>query len=236
MTSSQRLYGDWIERFREEWRGGDFDQLGPLCGPFVLEATEEFQVARGRILFVGQETNGWYSVSDFLDPSKGLSEAALWYREFDFAEEHPASRSPFWRFHRKLAHDLGLHRRALLWSNLVRFDGKQLAECDASIVGQPFETALLTLQRGILTREIEHLGIGTVIFVTGPDYDHVIRNEFEDVAFATVVGWQDRQMAEVKIGALPSVRMIRTYHPAYLQRAALFDRAADQITRFCQRS
>lgn len=236
MSPSQRLYGDWVERFPEAWAAGEFGQLGDLCGPFLLEATEEFEAARDRVLFVGQETNGWYSVSEFLAPSGGLSEAALWYRDFDFAEGHPARRSPFWRFHRKVAAGLGLHWRALLWSNLVRFDGKQLPMSRASIIGQPFERALLSLQGGLLLSEIEHLGIGTVIFITGPDYDHAIQNEFEDVELTAVGGWQDRQLVEVKVRRLPSVRMIRTYHPAYLQRAYLFDKAVDEIMRFCQRS
>ncbi len=235
MSSAHRLYSDWSEHFRREWFGGKFERFGELCGPFLLDATPEFSAARRRVLFVGQETNGWYSVSDFLKMTGGLSEAVSWYRDFDFAYSHPAARSPFWRFHRMLAQSLDLHWRALLWSNLVRFDGKHLSRSGASILGMPFENDLLTLQRGVLTREIERLEIDTVVLVTGPDYDHAIRSEFGEVEFAIIAGWQARQMAEVKVRSLSSARMIRTYHPAYLQRASIFDDAADAIVRFCDR-
>lgn len=233
MSTEQELYGDWIKSFRGAWSEAGPEGLESLCGPFLVDPTNEFRRSKKRVLFVGQETNGWYSISDFLDPTKGLSEALLWYREFDFAEAHPASRSPFWRFHRKLARGLGCHWRAVMWTNLVRFDGKRLPAGCASIVGQPYEGALLVMQRGLLTAEIERLGVEAVIFLTGPDYDHVIRNEFPSVAFVPAQGWQDRQFATLAIEGLPGVQMIRTYHPAYLQRASLFEKAADEVIRFC---
>ncbi|MBP6688361.1 MAG: hypothetical protein KA153_00090 [Hyphomonadaceae bacterium] len=226
-------YGELTKRLHEMHQTGGLADLGELCGPFVLEATAEFDVAPGRILFVGQETNGWYTVEDFLDPQKGLAEALLWYREFGLAENHPASRSPFWTFHRKIAQGIGIDWRALLWSNLVRFDGTRIQNGRGSLIDHPSEAGLLALQRGVLAAEIDSLRINTVIFLTGPNYDHIIRNEFSDAEFSVFGQWPVRQLSQVRCLARPSVRMIRTYHPAYLRRKRLFDPVADEIIRFC---
>ena len=226
------IYGDLFHRVVEARSTDSIADLGKMCGPFVIEPTPQFSSSPRRVLFVGQETNGWYTVEDILRPQKGLEEALLWYREFALADNHPAARSPFWTFHRKVAAGLGLDWRAILWSNLIRFDGTALPNGCGSLVDHPCEAALLDLQRGVLSYEIDSLRADTVIFLTGPNYDHVIRSEFGDAEFSAVGQDSVRLLSQVKSHSRRT-RMIRTYHPAYLRRAGLFDRVAEEVIRFC---
>ncbi|MEZ5958671.1 MAG: hypothetical protein R3C27_15825 [Hyphomonadaceae bacterium] len=225
------LYGDLFERLAEARSTQNIEDLSRMCGPFVVQPTPEFAAAHHRVLLVGQETNGWYTVEDILAPDKGLEEALFWYRDFALADKHPASRSPFWSFHRKIAAGLGLDWRAVLWSNLVRFDGTQLND-RGSLVGHPSEPALLDVQRGVLSSEIDGLRVDTVIFLTGPNYDHIIRDELGDIEFSAVGQYPVRHLAHVKHHGRRA-RMMRTYHPAYLRRTGLFDGVAEEIVHSC---
>lgn len=226
------LYGGLFEHLAKARSTDSIADLGKMCGPFVIEPTPQFSSSPRRVLFVGQETNGWYTVEDILSSQTGLEEALLWYREFALADNHPAARSPFWTFHRRIAEGLGLNWRAVLWSNLLRFDGTALPNGRGSLVDHPCEAALLELQRGVLSGEIDSLRADTVIFLTGPNYDHIIRSEFGDAEFLAVGQNSVRLLSEVKSHSRRT-RMIRTYHPAYLRRAGLFDRVAEEVVRFC---
>lgn len=230
MTSVE-LYGNFFARLEEARSNETIEDFGRMCGPFVIEPTPEFDSAHHRVLLVGQETNGWYTVEDILAPDKGLKEALFWYRDFALADKHPASRSPFWSFHRRIAEGMGLDWRAVLWSNLVRFDGTQL-NGHGSLIGHPHESALLDLQRGVLSNEIDGLNIDTVIFLTGPNYDHIIRHEFGDIEFSAVGQYPVRHLAHVEHRERRT-RMMRTYHPAYLRRTGLFDDVAKEIVHSC---
>ncbi len=235
------IYQEMATRLLEAVRNSEISEPEKLCGPFAIEPTEEFLSAQQRILYVGQETFGWdTTIGDFLDAQDGLARALRHYREFGLGED---MHSPFWLFHRTLAKCLGLHPKGLLWSNLVRFGLQKAPGQSASIIKLPHPSAhkLLDVQKGILVREIEGLQIKSVVFVTGPDYDSIIRDEFGDVEFRPIPQISQRLASPWLLDAivsnkLPDLRMIRTYHPKFLQMKEIDGRIAEEIARYLQTS
>ncbi|HRK71319.1 MAG TPA: hypothetical protein PLA85_07010 [Micropepsaceae bacterium] len=234
--SDYGIYQHIAQKLREAVKNAEIAELQELCGPFVIDPTEEFLSSRLRVLYVGQETHGWdTSITDFLKDQDGLKRALGRYRDFSFGESRS---SPFWRFHHKLAERLGFGPRTLLWSNLVRFGLKKSPGESASLIesSHPDTPKLLDIQRGTLLREIEELQVHAVVFVTGPNYDAIIRDEFGDVEFLPI-----RQVDEpppgrwlldiIQCKKFPDLQIVRTYHPKPLQLYKIFDRAIEGIAR-----
>ncbi len=205
---------------------GEFPQdvLEELCGPFLISVPQEFKNASRKILFVGQETYGWIPFKNLLESGENFkNESKIWYEEFDYAQGPKALRSPFWRFHRQLSQGLGLDYRSLLWTNLVRFDRINKENKRASILQESYAEILLKAQNGILRSEIENNNIENVIFLTGPYYDYIIQQEFLRCEFTEISKTYSKNQASlVFANDYPNVRMIRTYHPRYLQHSGMF--------------
>lgn len=56
-----------------------------------------------------------------------------------------------------------------------------------------------------------------VLFFTGPNYDDLLLNVFDDIQFRSVSDKSCRQLAVVSSKYLPE-KSLRTYHPGYLWR------------------
>lgn len=78
--------------------------------------------------------------------------------------------------------------------------------------------AILTAQRGLLSREVERLAPDVTLYLSGPNYYAALRSEFPDIEFTAVAGRTERQFARVRGSGLPD-RSYRLYHPNYLNRS-----------------
>jgi hypothetical protein len=211
-----------IQRLSDCLSGDVIDQLH---GPFLVSAFNEFRDSPQKILYVGQETYGWIPFKKLLGyPDDSVKELKKLYEDFDFAQTSKARRSPFWRFHRDLVLKLGLHYRSLLWSNLVRFDMENSKPLSRSIIGQSYEKLIMKAQHGMLRNEIEEHRIEKVIFLTGPNYDFILKQEFTECQFVRInAGYSERELCSVVTKDYPNIKMIRTYHPAYLVRSRKYN-------------
>ena len=206
-----------------------------LSSPLLLNVTADYAAAENqKILVVGQETFGWdpdsgpyrkvESLHDFVFGECSV-EALMWgYRGFCFAARQPSTRkSPFWQAFRHMT-DVNA-RVAGMWTNLSRCDFN-----GGSILQAPihFRNLMIEAQKRLLRAEIEILEPDVCLFFTGPNYDDFMREILGDIKFHTFCcGHKTRVAARVGGRGLPC-RTIRTYHPAYLRRARLWD-ILDQI-------
>lgn len=210
-------------------------ELARKCSlPLLLHIGPLWGESQKRVLVVGQETLAWQFrpgeyewkyglVTSYpeLIAIRGIDHIDVLmdgYRRFEFAKRETAhSNSPFWRAFGELN---SLSGTSTLWTNLVRCsvnNGSVIHNCSKNELSQ-----LLNFQRGLLSKEIQLLEPTAVIFFTGPNYDHILRNEYPDVSFQPVQGHQSRQFAQVQSDGLP-FRSYRTYHPGYLTRSGRWE-------------
>jgi hypothetical protein len=190
--------------YRENWDTFSDAMEKGSSAPLLLSTTKAYREASPRLLFVGQETQGWGHPEDTEDPVDGLMEK---YEAFRFGEN--LRHTPFWRAVHEIREDVnpGSSDASILWSNLGKVD------VDENL--PPDEVLDPLLQTDILPKEIAITDPDAVVFFTGPTskYDRLPRRTFDDV----VLGKLEPNLHMVSHPDLPE-RSFRTYHPNFLQQ------------------
>jgi hypothetical protein len=217
-------------------------QLGGACvsPPLLVEPFREYENASPRIVLVGQSTFGWswptkeypewshqaiWSFNDFAADEKAVSQLMKGYKWFDFCARQLRNRNgPFWRFYRRMLHQLDLPVRAAVWTNLFRLD------VAGSPPEEPMTSSALTFQQDLLRKELEILNPDLVIFTTGWRYDPIIGGEFGQIRKYPIAGIRERLLCRIKLPGQPFLTL-RTYHPAYLSWNGSTKMVLDQISR-----
>jgi len=196
--------------------------------PLLLDVPEAYFSAKVKVMYFGQETNGW--AEEYWDD---------WHRDANITNECSILRgayrkfygdgiygdgkcrnlhSPFWNGAKQLEVALRDHYRArrqtvrCLWNNIVKvgLSGRK---------GRP-SAEILEWQSpffDVIRLEVSLLAPDIVVFFTGPKYDEFIRRVFPDARFEAARGRTERQLARVTAAGLPRAA-VRTYHPGYLWR------------------
>lgn len=177
--------------------------------PLLLSASEVYQQVPTRILFVGQETQGWGWPEESDDP---ISELIEKYEAFRFGKNR--RHTPFWRAVHEIRREVNPDSSdaSILWSNL--------AKVDVNKSRPPQEVLGPLLQADILPREVKITEPDAVVFFTGPTskYDRLLRRTFDGAELSEV----EPSLHTVSHPALPE-QSFRTYHPNYLQQRKRWD-------------
>lgn len=185
-----------------------------LEGPFLISPNELYSIQTIPLMIIGQETNGWdYNVDD-------LEKQMKVYENFNVGINYYSS--PFWNVTRKLEKALGNEAHSCAWTNFSKFD------VDAGRAFGEQEKEISTLDK-LLVKEIEILKPKMCVLFTGPNFDHRVKDTFENVEFIEVEGFTTRQLAQLKHKDLPELTF-RTYHPNYLRRSGLEEEVLDFLT------
>lgn len=208
--------------------------LDRLHAPLLMAMPPEWQLAQHKLLVVGQETNGWgffgsqSPVGEYLKGHRQEADPVLAlvrsYIDFDFANETPAERSPFWQAQREFCRQLESgDRRRVLWTNLARCSVEPLPGqkgCSAWWNSSYQEVdQLCEWQSELLRSEITGCQARSVVFFTGPQYDYILKKTFRELEFVALrEDIPERQLAKLVHASLPK-NAYRTYHPAYLRRS-----------------
>jgi hypothetical protein len=207
----------------QRWKSG-FDARGitveHFSPPLLLNLTDDYCDAPIKIVFCGQETTGWthlYSnnwpfkdlltFGDFLNNDDAIEGLVQAYEQFAFAKYQPKIfRSPFWQAFREIQK---WPNAGLMWTNIIRVDyhGGSILTADSTV-----QEAILQQQYQVLRDELTLLMPSVCIFVTGPDYDPVLRAAFPTLEFKEIDLAPKRELARLVHSDLPA-RSYRTYHP-----------------------
>ena len=226
-----KIYIDWKAAL--VFSNEDSVSLGP---PLLLKATRSYCQAPYRVMFSGQETNGWQSnrayrnvypryphpwrystietLKDFLECPDAVEALSWAYGQFDFAKHQPpAYRGPFWQAFREVQTWPGV---GMLWNNLSKLDG--VPSGSSAIVDDELRSRLLIQQSDLLRAEISLLKPHICLFFTGPFYDSLLSAAFPNSKLIASGDFSERQLACVADDLLPEASF-RTYHPNHLARA-----------------
>lgn len=180
-------------------------------GPFLIAPSENYWCAQTKVVFVGQETNGWSSEGD-------ISSQMDTYSHFNLGEAYYSS--PFWNVIRKFETALTGSNFSSAWVNLHRYDQEG---------GRPSldNQRILSELDFLLLEELKLLAPDVVIFFTGPNYDKRIAALME-ATFVPFRNFPPRQLSEIRADKLKA-NMFRTYHPKYLRLSGLEEKVIEEI-------
>lgn len=204
--------------------------------PHLIEAPDSWELAPIRLFYIGQETRGW----PYDDQINSLLEAAQRpdaldlllesYRNFDFAKIYPTlNRAPFWRFFHNLTNEQATI--AKLWTNIFKTAGPDQGRHSLLHYSSNIQRTVLQWQQGVLHDEIRAFDPTHLVFVTGPQYDHFIKDCLGDFDVHSLFGRPPRFAASLSFKNV-KVPAVRIYHPGYAQRIGLFDDLLIAVQQF----
>lgn len=199
----EKLYCDKIpdlERLVAELKGEDY------VSPLLLRCWEShYQSAAMRIMYYGQETNGWCgnvrpvsadSIRRILDE----------YSEFNMGRSY---RSLFWNYVHDMHKAFNPDNNGFMWNNVIKFGGSGIGAPSMKVQNAEIQ------HFNVMRAEIDILKPHVIVFFSGPNYDGDIERRLGSVRYEKCSDLNERQLAVVKSDGLDCLAL-RTYHPKYL--------------------
>ncbi|MFM2199903.1 MAG: hypothetical protein RLZZ505_3335 [Verrucomicrobiota bacterium] len=186
--------------------------------PLTIQPPVGYEEAKLKVMYFGQETNGWKdNSSDHFNVNLNLEQLLIIYNAFANTHKCFGYGGQFWNAVRRFQRDFSSVEPNchFIYNNIIKI-GK------AHSKGRP-PTAVLEWQKdwfNLIREEIRILNPDVVIFFSGPNYDHLISRIFDDVNFDKVGEYKTRKLARISSSFLPR-HTFRTYHPNYLWRVGL---------------
>ena len=184
--------------------GEEADYVAPL----LMQCWEnDYAAAKIKIVFCGQETNGWQGYVRPTTP-QNIDEILAGYLQFNMGREY---NSLFWQYVHGIHSEVNGDNNGFAWTNVLKF-GK-------SDAGKPDSLVLSAELRyfNVLKDEIRILSPDFIVFLSGPNYDEDLSSRLRNLTFEQGSDCNVREFALLKSVYLPCPA-IRTYHPGYLNR------------------
>ena len=180
-----------------------------------IDNEEEYKNADIRVMIFGQETNSWYD-----ERGATIEDVQDLYDDFFNGKNCWTYGGQFWngvkRFLESLDNKYPNKSTRLIWNNIVKI-GKQGKK------GFPpdyiYEIERENLH--VIPDEIKILKPNLVLFLTGPNYDGIIKDNFGSLIYEALPDFSERQLARIKLEEVPFA--YRTYHPNFLWRNDIDD-------------
>lgn len=180
-----------------------------------IDNEEEYRSADIRLMIFGQETNSWYSEvnGNVGDIQKKYDD---FFNEGDCWDYH----GHFWngvsRFIDSLQVKFPEKKIRLIWNNIVKIgrhcEKGMPPDCIYEIEREFFQ---------VIPAELKILQPNVVIFLTGPNYDSVLKDNFGALEYNALPYSTERQLSRVSLEGVAFA--YRTYHPNYLWRNDIDD-------------
>ncbi len=178
--------------------------------PLLLKINnqEYWDSAMAKIMFFGQETNGW----DGLPTENAKKIFDKYGTHFCNEKLSLNGAKQFGNGIRRVKNELQTQgiTSSFVWNNTLKI-GKysEVGKPAPNITDAEIELFDVTIS------EIEIINPNIIIFACGPNYDDVLRRKFKDSIIEPIKGYPIRELAKVKSDFLPELTF-RTYHPRYL--------------------
>ena len=194
--------------------------------PLLLSINEEeYQAADIKIMVYGQETNDWEGSFQ-----NEIEKTLTYYDEFLNQGECWNYGGQFWngvsRFISLLQEKYPNKKISIVWNNLVKIGKYNEKGFPPDYI---YEAEKMNFD--VAKEEIKILQPSIVLFLTGPNYDSVIHDNFGGLAFSKIPSnFSERALAKVSMLGIPFA--FRTYHPNYMWRNdinAYFEAIIDKI-------
>lgn len=232
----EELYSQYYEDFIKELLALEKNKSVKCSNPLLMHCLEnEYEKAKVKILFVGQETNKWYP--DFNKGEYDIKKNIEFYKKFNLGidPKNPQKNyyiSPFWNFIRKINKYFNGEsaKHTFLWTNINKI-GKE------NDVGAPSSEFLDIEQKkfNVFAEEIRIVDPDVIIFLTGENKEYHISNKLT-VTKPVISMCDDLFIQKLIIDNkdFENKLFIRTSHPHGMNHQAKFDLYAKSIIKIIE--
>lgn len=184
--------------------------------PVPVIFSEEYKRSAHRLMIAGQETFGVYSPVTSADPASAFEEQAAGVRHFCHAH---GLKTPFWSGFREACGHFGLSPFGAAWTNVVKVQALNEHSASFRSLARDERALVLDWQKPLFRAELKACQPKMILALTGPNYDEVWDEMIDDLAWEPV-GNHPRNWLLRGYSAAYDLKLVRTYHPGYLQRNA----------------
>jgi len=186
--------------------------IKPTC-PLLLSINDEAEIESSdiRLMVFGQETNSWYGqFENAIEPIMSN------YDEFFNKGTCWSYGGQFWngvnRFVELLQLKYPSKKISVIWNNVVK-----IGKFEEKGFPPDYIYEIEKQHFSILKEELRIIQPTIVLFLSGPNYDSVIVDKFEEVKYSQLPSsFSVREIAKLNLIGVPFA--FRTYHPNYLWR------------------
>ncbi len=191
----------------------DGEDTEQATNPLLLKIDDDYANADTKIMFFGQETNGWLGEQNdgvFLGEIEPVLDL---YEEFYLNGGCYSYGGQFWnginRLKSLINEKFPNKKFGYVWNNVVK-----IGKCDK---GFPHKINHITNEHfNVILQEIDILKPDILIFLSGPYYDGELKKIFGDYKETELGDFDIRQLCKISSSNLKLA--FRTYHPNYLWR------------------
>ncbi|MGJ8591829.1 MAG: hypothetical protein ACSHXF_04740 [Aquaticitalea sp.] len=173
--------------------------------PFLIAVPKDYENFKNSIMIFGQETNFWCrECGKLAEYSHSLKKSIEIYKSFYINGGINKYRGPFWNEFKRIRREVTKSYSAyFIWNNINKIGrmGK----------GNIREIDLIQFEHfNVVKDEIRVLKPRIIIFLTGHNYDHFIRNNIGDFTQENIGDC----IHEIKfIGEFENIKAYKTFHP-----------------------
>ncbi len=185
------------------------------ANPYLLKVDESYFNADIKVMFFGQETNGW---------GKGFfsGEVQPIIDEYDFylSDKCFSYGGQYWNGVSRLK----CRFKEIITDKTIGYVANNVVKIGKNGKGFPTKINYLTnLHFKVIQKEISILKPDYIIFLSGPNYDSHIRNVISDFEYKLLDRYSDRPIRQLceMIFESKSFKAFRTYHPNFLWRKSI---------------
>lgn len=217
MTINEKLF----KLYSEKWdilRGKQNAVLTKMdlaikpTSPLLINLKDEIKWEQSdiRLMFFGQETNGWGG-----NFNGDLEYVIDIYKDFFNSDYCWSYGGQFWngisRFIVLLKEKYPSKSISIVWNNLVKIGISNDKGFPPDYIYEIERESFSVIQG-----EIDILHPNMILFLSGPNYDKVVRDNFGNLNYSIINGFSTRQLARLDLKNVENV--FRTYHPNFLWR------------------
>jgi len=184
------------------------------ANPLLLTVNQDYQGSDIKVMVIGQETNGWF------EQFSNIDEITKVYNEFFWGGRCYKRGGQFWNgiknFKIRLQQKYPDKRINIIWNNVIKI-GKAKGKNKPPEYIQKIEREYFK----VLELELEILKPDIILFLSGPNYDDIIKQHFPKIIQEAMLSIKQRQLCKFSIKG--NSNCFRTYHPNYLYRSRKLD-------------
>lgn len=175
-----------------------------------IDKEEEYRNADIRVVIYGQETNGWYE-----DFKTDINPVLDCYDKFYNGGQCWNYGGQFWngvsKFWTMLEEKFPNKKIRYVWNNIVK-----IGKSDEKGFPPDYIYEVERNHFSIIKDELKILKPNIILFLTGPNYDSVIADNFGQLSYTALPPFDSRWLSRVSLSGTDFA--FRTYHPNFLWR------------------